>query len=390
MKHTHLFFPFVFAVLLGLWGCPAEPEPLPIPPVADTIAEPALSPELQRKADKIDSLLQWSKKRGIFSGSALVAVGGQVIYKGAFGYANFRTKEPLTEQSCFQLASVSKVFTATAIMLLQQDGKLEYDQCVSDLIPDFQYDTITVRHLLNHRSGLPRYMSLADQFTDRYTPIDNHEMLDLFCSPRPQLYFTPGGSFNYLNTNYAMLGLIVEEVSGMSFPEFMQRRVFEPLEMHNTRIFSGKDSTEIPNETAGHKGNRRRPVRGIDYYLNGVVGDKGMYSCVEDLFRFDRALYEGTLLTKENLDAAYTPGSPKIRRDNRYYGFGWRITTYKGNPMIYHNGWWMGFKSTFTRFVDDETTIIVLTNTDRTLEVLPRIKALLYPEGEEPIPDEPF
>ena len=354
---------------------------------ADTVEVDSVTDPL---ALQIDSLLQWSHRRGMFNGAALVAKEGQVVYKGTYGFSKFRYRDSLSLNSAFQLASVSKVFTATAIMILQEQGLLEYDQKVKDLLPDFDYDTITVRHLLNHRSGLPRYMYLADKYTDRQTPIDNHKMLNLFCDPRPRLFFTPGNGFNYVNTNYAVLASVVESVSGQRFDAFVQKHIFDPVGMTGSTVFNAVDSTEIPNETWGHKGSRRRGVRGVDYYINGVVGDKGIYSTVEDLFKFDRALHEGKLLSPKTQEEAYTPGSTKERRDKKYYGFGWRLKTYKGRQLIFHNGWWMGYKTSFCRFVDDETTIILLTNTDRKLEVLPRIKALLYPNGEELLAEDPF
>ena len=196
---------------------------------------------LQQKvfSNSIDSLASKRHKQGIFNGVILVAEYGLPIYSKAFGYSNFKTKELLTEHSVFQLASVSKMFTATAILLLQQKGFLSVNDSVRHIIPDFPYEGLIIRHLLTHRSGLPRYMVVTDVHWPRDSMLTNEDMHSVMVANPPKRYFSPDFRFNYQNTNYAYLALIVERVSGKSFDNFVRDHIFEPLGMYNSRVYSG-------------------------------------------------------------------------------------------------------------------------------------------------------
>lgn len=300
------------------------------------------------------------EKKG-FSGTVLIADQGKVVHTGAYGYANLSQKDTLRLDAPFQLASVSKMFTAVAIMLLQEQGRIDYDEPVQTYLPGFPYDAITVRHLLNHRSGLCRYMALSDAHWDKDQYLNNEDVLGLFQEHQPELWFTPGTKFNYINTNYALLALIVERQSGVTFETFLQRHIFEPLCMTRSWTSRKRLKGEIPDEVTGYKRYRRGYREAGRDYLDDVLGDKGVYSTVTDLFLFDQALYSNRLLKQETLAAAFAPGSAELITHN--YGFGWRMKT-RQDKVVYHFGWWRGFRSCFIRDMSNRKTVIILSNRD--------------------------
>jgi CubicO group peptidase (beta-lactamase class C family) len=334
--------------------------------------------EAARKAYQLDTFFKNLNHKHGFNGTVLIAQYGRVIYKGAFGYTNFKSKDTLTPQSSFQLASVSKQFTAMAIMRLKEKGLLSYEDEIQKFFPQFPYDSITIRHLLTHRSGLPNYMYEGDKhITDRHTPINNNQVISLLTEYQPEPYFAPGKRFNYSNTGYSLLASIVEKVAGAPFDQFMVTQFFKPLGMTGTFISKGKDSLLVSKVATGYTGGKR--VVDISY-LDGVVGDKGVYSTVEDLFKWDQALYTNQLVKQATLEEAFMPASKEMKSQN--YGFGWRLRTIaSGDPVIFHGGWWHGFKSYFMRNRKDLSTIIILTNVaNSSLSHVKRMQAILYPE----------
>lgn len=309
----------------------------------------------------IDSVLQHSYKKHQFNGCVLVAEKGKIVYKGAFGYANLRQrKDTLTTHSAFQLASVSKPITAIAVMLLYEDGKIDFDEKVQTYIPEFPYDNISVRNLLNHRSGLPRYMSLGHKhWKDKKKAMSNEDMLQFYVDHNPMLETTPGRRFLYNNTNYAMLALLVQRVSKQDFDLFVKERIFVPLYMDDSYVYTKVKNEDPPAGVPGYRLRGRRYREAENDYLNGVMGDKNVYSSVEDLFKLDQALYSDRLLSQATVQNAFERGGGKRNRND--YGFGWRIKRWQ-DDMVYHFGWWKGFKTGFIRKLDEEKTIIVLNN----------------------------
>lgn len=308
---------------------------------------------------RIDEYFSNLHDKGAFNGVVLFADKGKPVYKKAFGYANFKTREQLNVNSAFQLASVSKQFTAFAIMLLKQEGKLTYSDSLRKFFPGFPYGNITVRQLLTHNSGLPNYMYFAeDYWTDKSVTMTNNDMIEMLKKYQPKEYFQPGRTFLYSNTGYALLASIVEKVSGMEFQKFMKTRVFDPLKMHNTYIFDYKHQAEMKSVAMGYEPGRRP----AEYsYQNGIVGDKGVYSTVGDLLKWDKALYEGKLVGKPTLEEAFTPAYNRPMAKN--YGFGWRIKFAENREkIVYHGGWWKGYRSYLVRMIDSKRTIIVLIN----------------------------
>lgn len=325
---------------------------------------------IAQKAAELDKKFLRLQKLTGFNGTVLYAEKGRLIFKKAYGFKNVRRRrDSLSTIDAFQLASVSKMFSAMAIMILKNDGKLDYDDDIRIYLPNFPYEGVTPRLLMTHRAGLPRYMSLAhDKWKNKKDPMNNDDILSLFAEYHPDKYFTPDNGFHYCNTNYAMLASIVEKVSGLNFEDFVDQRIFEPLGMDDSFVYNMRGDTivtlYVEEGVPGYyrKGWRWREM--TDYYLNGVMGDKNIYTSVEDLYSYDRALDNFTLLPKEIIQESFEPGSPKYwkRKDN--YGFGWRI---KGgmDSTVYHFGWWKGFRTFYIRDMKHQKTLIVLTNKDK-------------------------
>ena len=321
-----------------------------------------------RRAAMAEKAFDEMHRSQYLNGVVLYAEGEQVLFKKAYGWRNLvKSKDSLRIEDQFQLASVSKMFTAEAVMLLYSEGKLDYDDDITKYLTDFPYRGITIRNLLNHRSGLSRYETLADEhWPDRGIPISNDDMIRLYAQYKPEPYNQPDVTFHYTNVNFALLASIVEKVSGQHFEDFMRERVFQPLGMEHSNIYSlrGVDrlKTYVDTEVQGHDLLRKGARRAQDDYLNGVLGDKGMFSTVEDLYRFHTAIEYGLLLPDSIQREAFVPGSPQWKKGENY-GFGWRMNE-KHPGVLFHFGWWKGYRSFFIRDIEKRRTLIVLTNTD--------------------------
>jgi len=313
------------------------------------------------KADKrIDEFMQKLHSRSAFNGNVLIAKKGKVIYQNSFGWADYLHRDSLTINSQFELASVSKPLTATAVLMLVERGKLRLDQTVNEFFPDFPYDGVTVKQLLTHRSGLPNYVYFVDNiWKDKSKGMTNREVIDLLIQHKPARYNVPDARFLYNNSNFMVLAAIVEVVSGQTFTVFMQENIFKPFGMKNTAVYSKADYETIPTGVIGHDKIWRRSV--VQNFLDGPVGDKGIYSTVADLFLFDRAMGEGRVLNKELLDSAYI-GHSKPVNGVFNYGYGWRLYEKDGHTVVYHTGWWHGYKNLYIRDIENDITVILLSN----------------------------
>ena len=324
----------------------------------------AMVAQRTQQADKVFTGLS----RNGLNGVVLYAEQGELVYEEAFGWRdlNKRHKDSIRIDDAFQLSSDSKMFTAEAVMLLKADGKLDYDDDIRKYIPEIPYAGVTIRHLLTHCSGLPRYDSMADEFwPDRKKPFSNEALIKMLVERRPEPYGTPGGGYFYNNINYALLASVVERASGQHFEDFMRERIFEPCGMTHSYIYSMRDDTAVslymPVEVHGHDVYRSGPVKAQNDYLNGVMGDKIMFSTVEDLYRYNQALDQALLLPDSLQREAFMPGSPKWKNDENY-GFGWRMS--KEHPdAFFHFGWWKGYRSLIVRDVAHRRFLAILTNT---------------------------
>ena len=319
---------------------------------------------LEQRAEMADQTF----KSLILNGVVLYAEQGRIVYEKAFGYRDLSKRNPdsLRVDDAFQLSSDSKMFTAEAIMLLQAEGKLGYDDDVKKFIPELPYEGITIRMLLNHRSGLPRYDAMADAFwPDRKKPFSNEAMIDMLAQRIPDPYGVPDAAYFYNNINYALLASVVERVSRQHFEDFLRERIFEPLGMNHSYVYSMREDLSVslymPTDVQGHDLYKRGPVKTQNDYLNGVMGDKIMFSTVEDLWIFNEALDRHILLPDSLQAIAFQPGSPAWKNGENY-GFGWRLT--KEHPGAYfHYGWWKGYRSAVIRDTAHRRFLAVLCNT---------------------------
>lgn len=299
-----------------------------------------------------DSILE---KHG-FNGSILVAKNGEILLEDYRGYSNPVTKDTITPSTRFHLASVSKTFTGMAILKLWEENKLNLDDSLQTFFPEFPYSGITVRMLLSHRSGLPNYVYFMtqDQAWKRRIA-SNYDMLQFMIDKKPALYGYPNRGFHYCNTNFALLALIVEKVSGQPFPEYMKNTIFTPLGMTHTFVFSKEDSANY--QPSFQPNNRPFPLEPMDC----IYGDKNVYSTVRDMYLWDQAIYSNRVVSQATYEEATKPYSME-RPSVHNYGLGWRLMMMSNFKIIYHNGWWHGNNTVFTRLVHDTATIIILSN----------------------------
>ncbi|MRG44414.1 serine hydrolase [Chitinophaga sp. SYP-B3965] len=309
---------------------------------------------------EVAELMRLKLSPGSFSGAILVARKGVILYEHYQGLENHATQTPVTDSSSFQLASVSKTFTGMAILSLLEKEKLSLDDPLQKYFPDFPYLGINIRMLLNHRSGLPNYLYFCDSLVkDKSHFLSNDEVINLMTIHKPPTQYPPDRHFNYCNTNYLLLASIIEKVSQQKYADYLQQTFFTPLEMTSTYVV---DPTQAPrsHQTVSHLFSWRLEP---DNSFDGVVGDKGIYSSVRDMLKWDQAIYSGKLFKPETLKEAFSPYSnekPGIRN----YGLGWRLFTYPDstNKIVYHNGWWHGNNTVFYRFIKDSTTLVILGN----------------------------
>lgn len=295
-----------------------------------------------------------------FNGNVLVAKDDKIIYQNSFGWANYLLRDSLKLESKFELASVSKPLTAMGVLKLVEKGDLALDQTVNDFFPDFPYPDITIKQLLSHRSGLPNYIYFAETvWPDRTKGMKNIDAMEMLIEHKPNRYGSPGGRFHYNNSNYMVLASIIEKVTGEDFAVYMKENVFKPAGMKNTAVLSKAVYDKIPTDVIGHDKIWRRSV--VQNYLDGPVGDKGTYSTVQDLYLFDRALRDGRIIDLTLLDSSYVS---RTEEGNGLfsYGYGWRTFNPVDNPIVYHTGWWHGFKSLYVRDLRNNITIVLLTN----------------------------
>lgn len=314
----------------------------------------------KEKAYQLDTLFKNMHKQKGFNGNVLIVQQGQVLYKNSFGYSNYEKKDSLKLGSAFQIASVSKTFTAAAVLLLKERGKLSLTDSVEKFIPGFPYKGITVAMLLSHRSGLPNYVYFCEGYSSRNSDfLSNDSVIRWMIEHRPEPYAPPGRKFNYCNTNYCLLASIVEKASGMPYAAFMKKNIFEPLSMTNTWVRTFPDTTTYKHRTVAYNMKWKRKT---DDCFDGVQGDKGIFSTVEDMYKWDRALYSEKLLKRSTLQEAFAPRSFE-KKGRRNYGYGWRMITEGDSALVvFHNGWWHGYNATFFRRPADQSAIIVLGN----------------------------
>ena len=326
----------------------------------------------QVSADQIDAIFSSLKSANAPGVAVLVVKNGKTVFRRGYGVTDLRTMHAIDSATNFRLASVSKQFTAVCIAMLVRDGKLHYDDHLTDVIPEFPAygKPITIRNLLNHTSGLPDYEDiLTAQYPnipdDQIPQIHNDGVLKLL-EQQTKPKFPAGSKWDYSNSGYVVLAQIVERVSGKSFGDFLRERIFVPLKMANTLAYE-KGKNEVPHRAYGHtkeKGGWRETDQSS---TSATLGDGGIYSSIDDLEKWDRALREHTLLSDAEMQPALTPvqptGGPAVSPEGPVsYGFGWHVEPYKNHKRMWHDGDTRGFLITIQRFPDDQLTVIVLAN----------------------------
>jgi len=300
---------------------------------------------------------EWSEKND--NVAFLVAKNGQIIYENYMGYANRRTDENITKDTPLHIASVSKVLTSTAILMLVDTKRISLDQKVNTIIKNFPYPDVTIQTLLNHRSGMKNYayFTYENGNWDKHQTLTNEDIVKVMVEKQIPLESKTDTRFSYCNTNYAMLALIIEKITGLKYPEAMKEMIFAPLGMNNTFVFD--ITKDRGNVAPSYKGNNIEI--GVDY-LDGVYGDKNIYSTPRDLLKFDKARYAPFFLNPDLLKKVYK-GYSYESKGQRNYGLGVRMMEFeKGEPFYYHNGWWHGNTSSFITLRKEKVTIIVLSN----------------------------
>jgi len=351
------------------------------------------------KTQRLDSVYSAHFERNEFNGNILVAEKGKIIFQKSFGIANEETNEKLNIETSFELASVSKQFTAMGIVQLQKEGKLSYDDLVSTYVSELNnYKGITIKNLLNHTGGLPDYMSIMDDNWDKSKIATNEDVINAFAKASPEKEFEPNQKYSYSNTGYLLLGTIIERVSGKSFEEYLNEKIFEPLEMDNSFVYRRRyDPKKINNYALGYiySDSLKRnivPDESLeeDYviYLDGIVGDGMVNSNLIDLFKWDRALYDTTLVNEEDKKLIFA-SYPTSSGEDTGYGFGWfvRNDSLYGKRVL-HSGGWAGYITWIERHIDNDKTIIQLMNIENKITTSPagNARKILY---DQPI-EKPF
>jgi CubicO group peptidase (beta-lactamase class C family) len=365
---SSLLFGGIVALFFCACGNTAEPNTgaIATPVAADTIATvqlPATTPPdaatVARLQQACQTFFDTMLAPNHFNGGMIVAKNGHIVFERYNGTAFLNGFDTIKASTPFHIASVSKTFTAMAILKLWEQGKLNIDDEVDKYLPGFNYPGVTVRTLLNHRSGLPNYMHFLEPMGwDNTKHISNEGVLQFMTARKAEMVDVapPNTRFAYNNTNYALLALIIEKVSGKKYGHYLQQQFFKPLQMRNSYVFSLADT--ITATTSFDWKGRLMPFN----FLDSVYGDKNIYSTVGDLLIWDRALNSGLLFKPETLIQAYAPYSNE-RPGIKNYGLGWRMNQYpNGKKITFHNGWWHGNNAVFIRLLQDSATIILLGN----------------------------
>jgi len=333
-------------------------------------------------------LIEDFQSKGLLNGNVLVAENGKIVYQSAFGLSDFDPVDSLTLDAQFRLASVSKNFTAMAILTLVSQGKIAIDDTLSAYIPELPYEGITIRNLLNHTSGIPDYEKLFEEkwkpelaSNDRARFISgNEDVIKLLVEFSPEISFAPGEKWEYSNTGYVLLATIVTRISGISFPEYLAENIFSQAGITQTLVFNPIEVSPMNHRVSGFKLENNNFVSRDIHFLNPVQGDGGIYSTVGDLFTWNQYLYNQTLIPDSLLQTAYTSGTLNNGEETGY-GFGWGVgESPDGEKAVMHSGGWVGFSTYFYRDLENHHAIIILTNNSsgEVRNILNGLKVILY------------
>jgi CubicO group peptidase (beta-lactamase class C family) len=308
-----------------------------------------------------------------FNGNALIAKGNGIIYQKSFGNRNLDSALLLDNNSVFELASISKQFTAMGILLLEQKGQLKITDTLRKFFPELPYNNITIYNLLTHTSGLPDYLSEMKNKWDHHQIAFNKDVIAFLAKEKPQPYFSPGQKFDYSNTGYVLLASIIEKVSGDSYNDYMYKHIFKPLHMHFTTVYNNRRSVKstVPNYAYGyiytadtHKYVLPDSVKEDDfvYYLDGITGDGTVNSTTGDLLIWENALLRNKLLDKLTQQSMFSYHSVMDTAKHSYYGYGVELGKNEFGSYIAHDGSWPGYSTSMIHYKENGYTVIVLSN----------------------------
>ena len=348
---------------------------------------------INEKKQKIDSFYNKNINSPYYSGGFIVVKNGRVIYEDYKGFANLKTGKKIDATTPIHLASVSKVLTATAILRLVQQDNITLDQKVTDWLPKFPYKSTTIRTLLNHRSGLQHYANfpgLMKKNWNRKKILTNQDIYNLLAQNKFRLKTPNDTHFDYCNTNYVILALIIEKATGLNYRKAMQELIFKPLGMTNSYVFNYETDRETASKS--YRGNTIFPWDQFD----DLYGDKNIYSTPRDLVKFDMGTYSPEFIKPELIQEAYFGYSTiHVAKPIKDYGLGMRMRFLPPNneKMIYHNGWWHGNNTSFVPVKKDTVTVVCLGNkySNRPYATLSMVSSLFYEkktEIEKPLPPE--
>lgn len=337
-------------------------------------AEPASVSEARLK-ERMDSIIRLKHMAAGFDGCVAIVENGKTIYENCAGYADQNNKALLNNNSVFELASCSKQFTSMAILILIERGKINYSDDIRKFIPDLPYENITIENLLTHTSGLPSYEETFDKFWDRKQFAHNADIVPAFITNKSKLNFKPSTKFEYSNTGYAMLSLIIEHVSGMSYNNFLSENIFKPLHMTRSRVYNTRrvKQEKIENYAYGYvysdSLNKYTLPDSLPQYhfvkwLDGITGDGSVNASISDLVLWENALRNNKLVQKSTLDRAFK--SYRLPDgEEAEYGYGWMIQGgEKLENIAYHSGSWPGYVTLMLHFVDHNRSVIILSNNE--------------------------
>ncbi len=360
-----IFYVPATAFLLFCAGCnaPASGDPGIVAKQPGIFELPPPSPlELKEKIHLQNTCAHWFDSvlgRTNFNGGMLVAKKGHIIFEKYKGIPNLKGSDSVNAETVFHIASVSKTFTGMAVLKLWEEGKINPDDDLVKYFPAFNYPGVTIRTLLNHRSGLPNYLYFMEKLKwNDSVVLQNKDILETLISRKAEIedISRPNTHFSYCNTNYVLLALLIEKVTGLTYPQYINQTFFDPLQMTHSFVYTPADSARVtPNYDW-----RGQAIR--NNYLDDLYGDKNIYTTPRDLLIWHRALNSQLLFRPETLAAAYQPYSNE-RPGVKNYGLGWRMNIYpNGKKVIFHNGWWHGNNAAFIRLLDEDVAIIVLGN----------------------------
>jgi CubicO group peptidase (beta-lactamase class C family) len=330
---------------------------------------------------RLDALLNDWREKNAPGMAALLVRNGRIEYRKVFGFANLDARTPITADTQFLLASLTKQFTAMAIMILAERHKLQFDDTLAKFCPEFPdyARTITIRQLLNHTAGLTQYQELLvgkvdeNYFRSSKSPPAAHEFTAAealqVLSRQRNLRFTPGEKFEYSDSAYVVLAQIVERLTGRRYAEFLKETIFDPLGMNDTLVVDERKQ-KVPRLALAYA-KRNGQWQDITYTPeNSIYGEDGIYSTINDLYKWDQALYTERLVSRSTLEMAFTPGRTNDGKEivtdlfthRSSYGFGWFISSLHGEKVVEHSGGWSGYATHILRVPSRRVTAIVLTN----------------------------